>query len=169
MKAMLPLRNERGFTLIELLLAAALLGMMAAAVTGIYYSGARTWQRSIERMDCRQSARIALDMIVSNLRFADWVKIQSGGEIRFKLKGDYNHHDLLNYRRFYLVGEQLILQEKRNGSNYSYNVVAMGIKEICFSMDETNSVHLVITAAGDCGEVTLRSGISPRNLSAETP
>ncbi len=164
------MREERGLTLIELLLALALAGLVAAAIGGIYYTAVRAWQRNVEMMDCRQNVRIAVDYIDRELRFADWVTIPQENEIRYKLKGDLEHDNLHYYRRFRLQGEQLLVEEIRNKKNYSYNVVAMGLQELHFSLDPRGNVYIAITAGETGGTVTMQSSVCPRNVpKTETP
>ncbi|NLA27496.1 MAG: prepilin-type N-terminal cleavage/methylation domain-containing protein [Firmicutes bacterium] len=164
------MKEESGLTLIELLLALALLCLAAAAISGIYYSGVRAWQGSIERMDCQQNARVAVDFIDRELRFADWVMVpqESGSEIRYKLKGDFKHDESQYYRRFRLQGDQLLLEKKHN--KVSCNVVALGLRELHFSLDPSGNVNISITAGGAGSTVTMQSSVCPRNLpKTETP
>lgn len=163
------LRGESGLTLIEVLLAMALLGLVTAAIFSFYFSGVRTWRRGVDRMDCQQSARTAVDLVVRELRFADHVEIPAGGEIRFKLKGDYRHDQPDSYRRFRYAGDQLFLEEIRDGSSYSCNVVAQGISAATFSCDASSNVHITITCGGGDDAVTLQSSVRPRNLPDSKP
>ncbi len=155
--------REGGFTLIELLLAAALTGLALIALCSFYYYGVGAWNRGIERMESQQSARAAMDLMVRQLRFADWVETVQGNGIHYRLKGDFMHGDPGHYRRFRLQGEQLLLEEIRNSKIYAYNVVAQGIEAVDCSLDSGNNVHITITA-GDGGGAALQSSVRPRNL-----
>ncbi len=156
--------KENGLTLIEVLLALALVGLVAAAMFSFYYSGVRAWQKGVDRMDYQQNARAAVDLIDRELRFADWVVLPQEGEIRYKLRGDFRHDDPQYYRRFRLAGEQLLIEEIRGRSTYSYNVVALGMRAVNFSLDGSNNVQITITAGGAGDAVTLHSSVRPRNL-----
>ncbi len=157
--------SERGLTLVELLLALALTGLMAAAILNFYYCGVRTWQRDVARMDLQQNARAAAEMIDRELRFARWVNLPRVGEIRYKLKGDLSPDSPDYYRCFTVAGSQLIMEEIRNKKGYAYNVVALGIREVRFSLDTSNNVNFTVTAGGAGDSFTLSSSVQPRNLS----
>ena len=68
----------------------------------LYHSGARVWHRSVERLDCQQNARTAVEMIDRELRFADWIEIPQANEIRYRPKGDFGYGRVL-LRRFRLL------------------------------------------------------------------
>lgn len=158
------MHQERGFTLVELLLSLALLGLVAAAIFTLYYSGVLAWQRSVERIDRQQNARAAMELIDRELRFADWIEIPREGEIRYRLKDDFGHGKERFYRRFRLQGEQLLVEEIREGKTYACNVVALGVSTIQFSKDASGNISVTIDA-GDAGAaVTLQSSVTPRNL-----
>lgn len=158
------MHQERGFTIIEALLFLALLGLVAASIFTLYYSGACAWHRSVEQLDYQQNARTALEMIDRELRFADWIEIPQGSEIRYRLRGDFGHGKARYYRRFRLQGEQLLIEEIRDGKTHACNVVALGISTIHFNKDASGNVYITISA-GDAGRaITLQSGVTPRNL-----
>ncbi len=164
------MREERGFTLIETVLALAVLGLVTAAVFIFYYSGVTAWHKGVSRMDYQQNARAAVDLIDRELRFACWLEILREEEIRFKIKGDPGQEDLQHFRCFRLSGDQLIMEEIRNGRIHAYNVVALDISEIVFSLDDFNNVHIYVTAGGAGDAVTLESSVTPRNLQkSESP
>lgn len=157
--------RESGLTLIELLLTLALLALALAALYGFFFSGLFTWRKGVVRMDQQQSARAAIDLVDRELRFADWVKIESGGaEIRYKFSSDPYHESEQYFRRFRLSGEQLLLETVLGGSVSSSNVAAGGISAVSFEIDGSNNVHISITAGSGEGAVTLQSSVRPRNL-----
>lgn len=153
-----------GFTLIEVLLVLALLGLASTAIFSFYYSGVRSWHKSVDRIDCQQNARTAMELIDRELRFADWLALEQESEIRYKLSTDIKHEDPRYYRRLRQVEEQLVIEEIRGGSIYSYNVAALGMKAIHFKLDALNSVQVMITAGGSGNTVTLQSCVRPRKL-----
>ncbi len=156
--------DQRGFTLVEALLALAMLGLVTAALVTFYYSGVTAWHRGAGRMDNQQNARIAVDLIDRELRFACWVEIPREGEIRYRLKDDPRQEDTQCYRRFRLSGEQLLMEEIESGKIHARNVAALGIGELSFSLDDCNNVHVTVAAGGAGDGVALQSSVSPRNI-----
>lgn len=156
--------DQRGFTLIETLMALAMLGLVTAALFTFYYSGVTAWHRGAGRMDHQQNARIAVDLVDRELRFARWVEIPREGEIRYKLKDDPRQEDMQYYRRFRLSGEQLLMEEIEGGKIHACNVAALGIGGLSFSLDDCNNVHVAVAAGGAGDRVALQSSVSPRNI-----
>lgn len=156
--------DQRGFTLIETLMALAMLGLVTAALFTFYYSGVTAWHRGAGRMDHQQNARIAVDLVDRELRFARWVEIPREGEIRYKLKDDPRQEDMQYYRRFRLSGEQLLMEEIEGGKIHACNVAALGIGGLSFSLDDCGNVHVAVAAGGAGDRVALQSSVSPRNI-----
>lgn len=158
------MQDQRGFTLVETLMALAILGLVTAAIFTFCYSGVTAWHRGVGRMDHQQNARIAVDLFDRELRFARWVELPREGEIRYQLRDDPRPEGGRWYRCFRLSGGQLLVEEIENGKVHACNVAALGIRELSFSMDDHNNVHVSVTAGGAGDEVTLASSVSPRNL-----
>jgi len=158
------MHKERGFTFVEVLISLALLGLVATVTLILYHSGARVWHRSVERLDCQQNARTAVEMIDRELRFADWIEIPQANEIRYRLKGDFGHGRVRYYRRFRLLGEQLLIEEIRDGKTHASNVVALGVNTIYFSKDASGNVYVTISAGDTGAAINLQSSVTPRNL-----
>lgn len=156
--------GAKGLTLIEVLLALALLGLAATALFSFYYSVVRSWRRSVDRIDWQQNARAAMELIDRELRFADWLALAHESEIRYKLSADFKHDDPRYYRRIRLVEEQLVIEEIRGGSIYSYNVAALGMKTLHFELDALNNVRVKFTVGDNGNGVTLQSCVRPRKL-----
>jgi prepilin-type N-terminal cleavage/methylation domain-containing protein len=79
--------KETGLTLVEVLLVLALLGMVVTAVYGFYFSGVVAWQKGVQQMDGQQNARIAMDRIIDDLRFAYSIDESVPGQVAFEVKG----------------------------------------------------------------------------------
>lgn len=158
------MQREKGFTLIEALLATALLGLLAAAVFGLYHLGVRTWQKGVARIDHQQNARAAMELIDRELRFAAQVEIAQSGEICYKLAGDTGFDCPRHYRRFRLSKGQLLVEEIREGKTYSCNVVALGVSRINFSDDASGNISVTLVAGEEGDAVTLQTSVTPRNL-----
>ena len=61
-------RDERGFTLAELLAAAAVLGLVLAAVTMIQWSSLQAYVTGSNKMEVQQNARVALERMAREIR-----------------------------------------------------------------------------------------------------
>ena len=161
---MLRPMGVKGLTLIEVLLVLALLGVAATALFSFYYSGIRSWRKSVDRIDWQQNARAAMELIDRELRFADWLALPRESEIRYKHSADIRHDDTRYYRRIRLVEEQLVIEEIRGGSIYSYNVAAQGMKTIYFNVDALNNVQVKFSVGAYGNTKTLQSCVRPRKL-----
>ncbi len=152
--------KEQGFTLIELLITFALVGFVLATLYTFYLTGLRSWQRGTASVEAQQSARIAADVVITELRYADEFSLHNNNsEVRFKVSPD------TRTRRFRLVGQELVYESYPTGTfNYFHNKVAIGIKELEFEINENNLLEIILTAEADGCRVTLSDSIRPRNL-----
>ena len=154
------IRSNKGLTLIELLVTLTIISFVLASIYTFYLAGLRGWHRSIDQIEAQQSARIAMDKIIRELRFAHEISLHDQSrEIRFKITGDSR---TLRFRR---EGPELIYDSFPTGtSNYMHTKVALGISDLRFSVDHNNLVTVTITAHGETGASTLQSSVRPRNL-----
>lgn len=147
--------------MIELLFVLAILGTVVAVVYNFYFSGLGTWQRGLDRMDYQQSARIAVDKIIEELRFAHWIEIKAGGqEIDFGFKVEGEIH---TFKRVGPDNEDLVYIYPYEGGTQQ-SKVALGITEMHFTVDERKNVHVTIRAGKSAGSITMESSVRPRNI-----
>jgi prepilin-type N-terminal cleavage/methylation domain-containing protein len=162
------LKKETGFTLIELLITLSMIGFVITAVYTFYLAGLSGWQRALDQTEYQQSARIAIDKIVRELTYANEISLhKQGQELRFKKYGDSRT------LRFRLVGPQLVFDVyPTTSSAYYHNVVALGITEMKFIVNDNRLIEVTIGAgtfnpqSGKAEETLylLASSVYPRNL-----
>ena len=63
-------RDQRGFTLAELLIVVAILGMMLAGIVSVQMQGQQAYLIGSHRVEAQQNGRIALELMVRELRSA---------------------------------------------------------------------------------------------------
>jgi prepilin-type N-terminal cleavage/methylation domain-containing protein len=91
-------RDQRGFTLTELLVVIAILGMMLAGLVTLQMQGQQAYLIGSHRVEAQQNGRIALELMVRELRSATSVTLipsatdmtfvdQNGTTIRYALAG----------------------------------------------------------------------------------
>jgi prepilin-type N-terminal cleavage/methylation domain-containing protein len=154
---------EKGLTIIELLATLAILGMIIAALYSFYLSGLHSWSRSIERMEEQQSARIAIDKIIKEIRYAHAVEIRYSDPTMIYYRININGISTLH--RFRNSGGQLLLEKRRdNDTHYSYNVIALGLNALFFEIDANNTARITIRVGDDPGSSTLTGSVRPLNL-----
>lgn len=68
-------RDQRGFTLTELLVVIAILGMMLAGLVTIQTQGQQSYLIGSHRVEAQQNGRIALELMVRELRSATSVTL----------------------------------------------------------------------------------------------
>jgi prepilin-type N-terminal cleavage/methylation domain-containing protein len=159
------LRAESGFTLIELIATLAILGFVIAALYTFYLSALYSWNNSIDRMEQQQSTRIAVDKIIKELRYAHEAEIryddQSMIYFRIYIDGRSTLH------RFRCSGGQLLFERRRdNDTHYAYNVIALGITNLIFSVDGNNTVFINIQSSEGSRILTLTGCVRPLNIPA---
>ncbi len=99
MKAMFQLaREQRGFTLAELLVVIAILGLMLAGLVSVQMQGQDTYLIGSRRVEAQQNGRVALELMVRELRSAQSVTAipsatnmtfvdENGATIQYQLSG----------------------------------------------------------------------------------
>jgi prepilin-type N-terminal cleavage/methylation domain-containing protein len=91
-------RDQRGFTLTELMVTIAVLGLVMAGVIGIQQQGQQAYVMGSNRVETQQNARVALELMVRELRSAQSVTalggatditfVDGGGQtIRYEISG----------------------------------------------------------------------------------
>lgn len=158
-------RQEKGLTIIELLATLAILSMIIAVLYTFYLSGLHSWSRSIDRMEEQQSARIAIDKIIKEVRYAHAVEIRYNDPTMIYYRLNINGISTLH--RFRNASGQLLLERRRNNdTHYSYNVIALGLSALFFELDANHTLHITIRVGDDSGSSTLTGSVRPLNLPA---
>lgn len=155
--------GEEGLTLIELLVTLAITGFIITALYTFYLAGLQSWNRAVDQLEYQQTARIALDKIISELRYAQKVEIVQDSQQMLYFYT--NHNGKRTLFRFRLSGDQLFFEQRKDfDTHYATNVVALGIEDLLFSIDSDDNVHVTITAGEGQREVTLSGSVCPRNI-----
>ncbi len=156
-------KGEKGLTLIELLVTLAITGFIITALYTFYLAGLSSWNRAVDQLEYQQTARIALDKIISELRYAQEFEIVQGSPQM--LYFHTNHNGKKTLFRFRLAGGQLFFEQRKDFDiHHATNVVALGIENLLFSIDSDENVHITITAGEGQREVTLSGSVRPRNI-----
>src|SRR5439155_2925077 len=78
------LLDQRGFSLAELLMVVAILGLMLAGLVFVQQQGQQSYLMGAHRVEAQQNARVALDLMVRELRSAQTITaVPSGTDITF--------------------------------------------------------------------------------------
>jgi prepilin-type N-terminal cleavage/methylation domain-containing protein len=156
-----PTAGEKGLTVIELLATLAIAGFVIAAIYSFHLTGIKGWQRAVSKIDDNQSARIAMDKIIRELRYANSISLhEQGREIRFTAP-----HDRYRTLRFRLAGGEVVYDSFPTGSSLYFNTkVAQNIKSINFSLKENQLIEIVIETGETGGGALLKGSVYPRNL-----
>ncbi len=152
--------NNKGITLIELLVTLAIMGFVITALYSFYLTGLRGWQRGTDRMEAQQSARIAMDKIIREVRFAEEISLdEDKSTLRFKVE------DNIRTLRFRLVNDEIIFDSCPDGEgSYFHTKIALGITDLLFILDENQLLKITIEAGTEKSGIKLKSGVRPRNL-----
>lgn len=102
--------DQRGFTLAELLVVIAILGMMLAGLVTVQMQGQLAYLIGSHRVEAQQNGRIALELMVRELRSATSVTaIPSATDMSFQYKDvlETLHLETLHTVRYQLAGAVL--------------------------------------------------------------
>lgn len=91
------IRSERGTTLIELIVAMLLTVTVLAAISGILSSSLQAWIAGRSRTELQQTARIAIDMMVREMRYAQTLKLNSNLSLTVKIPRNGGMTDTITY------------------------------------------------------------------------
>ncbi len=161
MKHFRPAADEKGLTVIELLATLAIVGFIIAAIYSFHLTGIKGWQRSVSKLDDNQSARIAMDKMIRELRYASSVSLHDQGrEIRFTAP-----HDSYRTLRFRIVGTEIVYDSFPTGSSFYFNTkVAQNISSINYSLNENQLITILIETGQPENKALLKGSVYPRNL-----
>lgn len=84
------INNQSGFTLVEIMIGLMLTLVLMSAVFGLLSSSVMSWTQGAAHNDLEQSARIAVDSMVRELRYARAVTSVTSGSIAFVNSGGDN-------------------------------------------------------------------------------
>lgn len=179
------LQKESGMTIIEIVITLSVLGFVIAALYSFYLSGISGWNRGTEQMEYQQTARIAMDKMIREIRFAHRVKFTDKGRcsiehcstfernrsydlICFRAKKDPSDSEptLFRFRLDRKGGKSQLFYDQRtdNNNHYATTVVALNITGLEFLVDNDDLLHITISAGENEREVTLTGSVRPRNL-----
>lgn len=117
-------RNQKGIVLLEILVSISLFFVVATAMYMLYYLAANSFQQQSAYCDSQYVARTAVQMILKDIREAEYWELQDGGE-KLKL---ISHDGQLSY---YIEDSQLY----RHGK--SKTPVAESINKLYFELDDS--------------------------------
>jgi prepilin-type N-terminal cleavage/methylation domain-containing protein len=99
MNAMLKtLRSQRGFTLAELMIAVALVALVMAGTFVALQQGENAYQYGSGRVEVQQTARVAVDRIVKDLRTGTTVTASNATNVTFQYIDDAGATVTVTYR-----------------------------------------------------------------------
>ncbi len=148
------INSQQGFTLLELILTLTLLTIVLGCAYTFYFVGLNFYQGGSCQIDLQQNARIAMNKMGSELKFALHYSIESPGDkITFYIPGDYRRHE------FRLWGRDL---EYRIGTGVTK--VAYNVDSLVFSPGENGTVEFAITVKDQGRDYSLTSSVKPRNI-----
>lgn len=88
---------EHGATLVELIVVMLITASLLAAITGVLFSSLQAWTIGRSRTELQQTARIAVDMMVRELRYAQAVNLNSNRSLTLILPRRDGATDVITY------------------------------------------------------------------------
>lgn len=93
--------RQKGITLIEVSLALALIAAILVSLTNVLNVSLKNWEFSGRRNELIQNARVAMDRIISDLRYAVSISDFNGGVLQFDTRYLENEDDSVEVVRYY--------------------------------------------------------------------
>lgn len=103
--------SAKGVTLIELLIAMALVGIVFIVLFSLFFYGNNTFIISSSQYDLQSEVRLAMDIIIKEVRFASYLELISVSEA-----SDTNHHEN-GFSYFYISDSKLYHVKYDRASN----------------------------------------------------
>jgi prepilin-type N-terminal cleavage/methylation domain-containing protein len=124
----MTLLNQRGFTLTELLVAMAMLGMVLSGIYTLQQQGLYSYMMGSAKVEAQQNARVALDLMIRELRSATSVTAIAVGDLTFV---DQNGVTI----RYNLTGTNL-----QRTANAVVDVLIGGVQNMSLTYRDSNGV-----------------------------
>ena len=99
--------NKKGVTLIELVLALALIAIILISLTSIFNISLKAWSASGKKTELVQNARIAMERMMSDLRYAVSISQFSDNVLEFDTRYLVNEDDSIETITYYKSGASL--------------------------------------------------------------
>ena len=155
------MNNERGYTLAELLTSIAVVGLLMAAIFLTLHQGQAAYLFGAGRAEVQQNARIALDLMTSELRTGSQVSAATATSITFRFLDESS------------TPVTVTVQYSLNGTNLERNqtvpapataqpeVLIGGVSNLIFTYYDVNNV--VTTAAASVRAVDIALTTQPED------
>ncbi len=174
------LKLRKAFTLVEIMVALAVLSLITAASTGIYFSMQQSWQRQSTFLDLIQNIRWAEESMSNEIRATDALNVLAGGD-RLWFNLDTNADNISDTRVWYWRGDTASDTTGLGDRTYLYRGTGNNINQAYLSreqlanfiVDNTNGnvifintvglLTIELTASKNNRTYTLRTKVRPRN------
>jgi len=163
--------NQSGYSLLELLVASAIFFTFMVGVASIYAQGHATFRRGMSRIEVQQSARIAVESMVREIRLAGYdpsgiiaslpadAVVQVAARDTFTMIADVDGDAVTDQVTYRMVGSQIV-REVAPWSGLAFDApatdqVADGVAWLAFSYfddSDPNAMALPVDAT-DLGDI----------------
>lgn len=90
--------NQNGFTLVELVIAMALTVILLSAVVSLLATSLKAWQTDSRKVEIQQTARIGLDAISRELKYAQSITLDADKHgVTIEKKKNNRRHAIHSY------------------------------------------------------------------------
>ncbi len=149
------LKLRRAFTLVEIMVALAVLSLVTASSTGIYFSMQQSWQRQSAFLDLIQNIRWSEEFISNEIRATDTVNVLAGGD-RLWFNLDTNSDNISDTQVWYWRGDSGSDTAGLGDRTYLYRGTGNNINQAYLSrqqlanfiIDNSNGNDIFVDAGG---------------------
>lgn len=147
------MKKNRGYTLIELVISLGLMSMLILLISSWFLQSYKLYTHFGRRVEANQNARMAVQVIVDNIRKQNGIRLlfDSNGEIDLIL--DEKNNNIVDLRNEFLVGQpnaQIYFDRKthelRSNKNGEHSTLVWGVKEVKAQKDDKNIINISIIA-----------------------
>lgn len=153
-------RHNQGFTLIELMITLALIGLVVAGGTSLYYFANRSFVSGSLMADIHANMQIAMRRITEQVRLAHSMKLMPVADVPTKIEDEDEHYLFAKNGSVILRtkegGDRLILQGNSAGTGYTLQFSTVG--------EVANMLAVTLSSANPQVDYELHSELQVLNL-----
>lgn len=146
------IKGEQGITLIEVSLALALIAAILVSLTNVLNISLKNWEFSGRRNELTQNGRVAMDRIISDLRYAVSISEFNEGVLQFDTRYLENEDDSIEVIRYDKKSDSNLYRSVDAGSPA---VIADWVDSFNITLRDANGQSVALASQAAFAEISL--------------